>query len=154
MLFVRVMSGPALCSGTGSSFFTACLTDLYLEYFGGVAVVQGSFSSDMLAVGSQILDGSAMVLLSQCAPRLLDHGRNKYLWSSKTRGKRNEWFMQNLVQDEQTRIINLVLVTRDQVPGPGLCIVILAWYAGPGGLECSLQRLIGRLVDLDSPGWP
>jgi hypothetical protein len=51
MLFVRDISGSGLCSGKGSSFFTACLTDLYLEYFGGDGDVDnaGSFLSNILA---------------------------------------------------------------------------------------------------------
>jgi hypothetical protein len=50
MLFVRAMSGSGFGSGSGSSFFTACLTDLYLEYLGCGDVVADeadSFSSDI-----------------------------------------------------------------------------------------------------------
>jgi len=52
MLFVRAISGSGFCSGTESSFFTGCRTDLYLEYFAGgddVADEAGSFSSDIFA---------------------------------------------------------------------------------------------------------
>jgi hypothetical protein len=53
MLFVRAIPGSGFCSGTGSSFLTDCLTDLYLEYFGSGDVVADeadSISSDILPV--------------------------------------------------------------------------------------------------------
>jgi hypothetical protein len=52
MLFVRVISGSALCSWTGSSFSTARLTDRYLEYLAGDVAVEdaGPFSSDIFAI--------------------------------------------------------------------------------------------------------
>jgi len=94
-----------------------------------------------------------VVLLSQCAPCLWGHGRDKYLRWRGNEGQKEQVVHAKLVQEKQTP--HLISFLWHAIKPLGLVHCNFRMACMLGVLECRLQRLIGPLVDLDSSSpWP